>query len=416
MAEKKDIYYTDVRLDSALKTLQESKISPTDKKDIANFIASMQALGIKKIRLIKNVMVLRMIAHWNKKPFRDASKEDCEKMIAKIEGNKEYAAWTKADYKTVIKRFYKWLLGKDEYYPDCIKWLKIKSPNDSQLPEDMITEEELLKVVSAALNPRDKCLIFMMYESGARIGEILPLRIKDIHFGEQITSIQVNGKTGQRRIPLISSTNYLSTWLNMHPLKDNPDAPLWIKLMNRPSKAKGRKLELGSVQELSYSGVKKILETAFERAGVKKKHNAHQFRHARATDLANKLTEAQMKEYFGWTQSSDMAARYVHLSGRNVDDAILTINGLKPKEETKESKLKPKICSRCNEKNPPNASYCFKCAMPLNVETVQKEALENKIKEAALLEYMKSPEEFFKKMEQMEKQLELIQQKVKHKY
>ncbi|MFA5930903.1 MAG: site-specific integrase [archaeon] len=413
MAEHKDIYYCDARLDSALKTLHESKISSTDKKDIENFIASMQALGIKKIRLIKNVIVLRFISQGNNKPFREATKNDCEKMIAKIENNKDYAAWTKADYKTVLKRFYKWLLGNDEYYPDCIKWLKIKSPNDTQLPEDLITEEELLKVVSYAQSPRDKCLIFMLFESGGRIGEILPLRIKDIHFGEQITSIQVNGKTGQRRIPLVSSTNYLSTWLNMHPLKDNPDAPLWIKLMNRPSKGKGRPLELGNVQALSYSGVKKILETAFERAGVKKKHNAHQFRHARATDLANKLTEAQMKEYFGWTQSSDMAARYVHMSGRNVDDAILAVNGLKPKEDIKESKLKPKVCSRCNEKNPPNASYCFRCAMPLNVETVQKEALENKVKENALLEYMKSPEEFFNKMRQMEKQINILQKNVK---
>jgi len=413
MAERRDIYYTDVGLVSALKILSESKVSSTDKKDITDFIASMQALGIKKIRLIKNVTVLRMISLTNNKPFREASKEDCEKMIAKIENNKNYSDWTKADYKTVLKRFYKWLLGKDEYSPDCIKWLKIKSPNGSQLPEDLITEEELMRVVNTAPNPRDKCLIFMLYESGGRIGEILPLRIKDIHFGEQITSIQVNGKTGQRRIPLVSSTKYLSTWLNMHPLKDNPNAPVWIKLMNRPRKVKGGKPDLSMVQELSYSGVKKILESAFERAGVKKKHNAHQFRHARATSLANKFTEAQMKEYFGWTQSSDMASRYVHLSGRNVDDAVLTLNGLKTKEEVNESKLKPKVCSRCNEQNPPNASYCYKCAMPLDTETVQKETLENKVKEKGLVEYMKSPEDFFKKMQQMEKQIASLQAKVK---
>jgi integrase len=33
--------------------------------------------------------------------------------------------------------------------------------------------------------------------------------------------------------------------------------------------------------------------------------DGHSFRHSRATWLANKLTEAQMKEHFGWTQSSD---------------------------------------------------------------------------------------------------------------
>ena len=30
-----------------------------------------------------------------------------------------------------------------------------------------------------------------------------------------------------------------------------------------------------------------------------------------------------MKEYFGWTQGSDRASIYVHLSGRDVDDTLL---------------------------------------------------------------------------------------------
>ena len=34
-----------------------------------------------------------------------------------------------------------------------------------------------------------------------------------------------------------------------------------------------------------------------------------------------------MKEYFGWTQASDTAAVYVHLSGRDVDSALLKLAG-----------------------------------------------------------------------------------------
>ena len=42
--------------------------------------------------------------------------------------------------------------------------------------------------------------------------------------------------------------------------------------------------------------------------------------------MANYLTEAQMNVYFGWTQGSDMPGVYVHLSGRDIDDAILKAN------------------------------------------------------------------------------------------
>jgi len=41
-----------------------------------------------------------------------------------------------------------------------------------------------------------------------------------------------------------------------------------------------------------------IMKTA-RKVGLKKKVNSHIFIHSRATNLVNKLTEAQMKEYFG---------------------------------------------------------------------------------------------------------------------
>jgi hypothetical protein len=44
--------------------------------------------------------------------------------------------------------------------------------------------------------------------------------------------------------------------------------------------------------------------------------------------MANYLTEAQMNAYFGWVQGSGMPSVYVHLSGRDIDDAILKANGV----------------------------------------------------------------------------------------
>ena len=64
-----------------------------------------------------------------------------------------------------------------------------------------------------------------------------------------------------------------------------------------------------------------MLSTVAKRCGIKKRVNPHSFEHARASNLANVLTEAQMKEYLGWVGDSKMAATYVHLSGRNVDNA-----------------------------------------------------------------------------------------------
>jgi integrase/recombinase XerD len=48
--------------------------------------------------------------------------------------------------------------------------------------------------------------------------------------------------------------------------------------------------------------------------------------------MANYLAEAQMNAYFDWIQGSDMPGIYVHLSGRDIDDAVLKANGIIEKD------------------------------------------------------------------------------------
>jgi hypothetical protein len=107
-----------------------------------------------------------------------------------------------------------------------------------------------------------------------------------------------------------------------------------------------------------------------EKTGIKKPVNPHHFRHSRATELAKSFTEAQLCEYFGWMQGSKEAATYVHLSGRDMDDATLKYYGIKNEEETPQSKFKPIDCPRCNTKNSPDSKFCSSCSLGLDLKTV----------------------------------------------
>ena len=162
----------------------------------------------------------------------------------------------------------------------------------------------------------------------------------------------VNGKTGYRRVRIIASAPYLTEWINKHPKRDDPEAPLWVT----------RDYEI-----MSYAALRIAFKRLFHKAGVHKKINFHNFRHSRATYLANHLTEAQMKEFFGWVQASDMASIYVHLSGRDVDNALLKVHGIKKPEEQEESQLNPKKCPRCQEINQFTNKHCSRCGMILDV-------------------------------------------------
>jgi len=55
----------------------------------------------------------------------------------------------------------------------------------------------------------------------------------------------VSGKTGDRRVRIIASVPALASWLDIHPNRNNPNAPLWISLGTRYGKS-----------FLTYSGMK----------------------------------------------------------------------------------------------------------------------------------------------------------------
>ena len=73
-----------------------------------------------------------------------------------------------------------------------------------------------------------------------------------------------------------------------------------------------------------------------------------------------------MNQYFGWVQGSDMPSTYVHLSGRDVDAAILRTYGINVQDDEARDKLAPRRCTQCGKENPPTNKYCGLCGLPLD--------------------------------------------------
>jgi site-specific recombinase XerD len=352
-----DIHNFASRLSSAERLVQHANpITPHNADLIQRYEAACFADGLSEVRVTKYVYSLRKLAKWLDQDFDDVSRSDIEQLVNQLERS-DYSAWTKHDYKVTIKRFYKWLKGAGEDYPPEVKWIKTTlKTKDVLLPENLLTEEEVQQLVDAASTPRDKAFIITLYESGARIGELGSMRIKDVVFEERYTTLMLRGKTGARRVIVVASTPHLNIWIQNHPLHNNLEAPLWVNMgtVNR-------------FQAMSYSALAKRLKVAAERAKLKKRVTPHKLRHSRATFLATKLTETQMNQVFGWKQGSEMPSVYVHLSGRDVDDAILGVYGLRNVEEEK-PKLTPRICPRCNITNAYNAKFCARCGLALDIQ------------------------------------------------
>ncbi len=273
---------------------------------------------------------------------------------------KPAAEWTIYTYKTILKRFYKWLNGKDEEYPPEVKWIHPKmSKRNKKLPDELLSMDDVKKIANGTQNLRDRAFVLFLYESGARIGEIMSIRIKDFEgdkFGAKI--LIPEGKTGPRKIRIIASAPALSNWLTQHPDRKNKNSPLFCGISNYKKGV-----------NVVYQNYRKILKRAALKADVDKPINPHHFRHSRATELAKKLTEAQLCAYMGWIPGSKVAATYVHLSGRDMDKAILSLHGL-IEEKTEKDKFQSIECPRCSISNDPAAKFCNGCSLGLDEKSV----------------------------------------------
>ena len=263
-------------------------------------------------------------------------------------------------YKIVIRTFYKWIyanFGKDRNkmesseYPEVVEF-ELSKNNNQKLPEDLLTKEEVLAMIEAADNLRDQTLIALLYDSMGRISEVLGLNETDVHadkYGFYIVIKDKTSKTFGRRIRLHVSVPYLKLYLN----SQEKDKPLF-------------KSRLGN--RLSDTRTRDIVKNYAKDAGIQKRVHPHLLRHSKATELAGKLTEQQLKTIGGWKADSRMTGVYVHLSGADTDRAQLEMYNLIPDDEEAEiDPLAPKICPRCQHDNPATqTSFCAVCGFSLS--------------------------------------------------
>jgi integrase/recombinase XerD len=346
-------------LQHARKKVEQLPILGSNRKAILDFSEFCFSEGLSIRRVIKYLYMLTTITKWLPKDFVQVNRQDIEKLVNGIERS-DYAEWTKHDFRITLKKFFRWLRGTEDDYPPEVKWLSSSMrANRTKLPDEILTQEEVQSIITAATTARDKALIASLYESGCRIGEILNLQIRQIQPHPHGFQITVTGKKGPRRLLLIASAPYLTDWLNQHPKHQNPDAHLWLT-------------DNYHAERLTYSRVSMILRTLAKRASVSKAVNPHNFRHSRATHLATHLTEAQMNEYMGWVQGSNMPSTYVHLSGRDVDNALLKLNNITVSDKGSTSgTFSLRACPRCSQSNPPANKFCSRCGMILDEKTAR---------------------------------------------
>jgi integrase/recombinase XerD len=269
---------------------------------------------------------------------------------------KDRANTTKKQYFVGFKRFLHWYAKRYEYtkYLNLANQIEIRGMAPRKLPSDLLTTEEVENMIASADLVRDKAIITTLAESGCRMGELISCRIKDVEFTNNGCKLTFpKGKTGSRTVPLVAAASYIDHYVRQHPLRDSPEAPLWLTHRQNEHRA------------LAYPTIHGIIRDIAKQAGIKKRVHPHLFRHTAATQLAKVWSEPQMKAFLGWEASSNMPSVYIHLSGDDVETAVLSDRyGLIEKKKN-DTGLEVGKCPKCWKMIPANAIFCYNCGCPL---------------------------------------------------
>jgi hypothetical protein len=162
----------------------------------------------------------------------------------------------------------------------------------------------------------------------------------DIEFDEHSAILNVDGKTGRRRLRALEITADIRKYLN----SDN--------------------LEPGErIFNVTYQTIYDSIKYYCRKHKTPIILTPHLLRHLRATEMARKLREPAMRIYFGWAKNSPMPAVYVHLSGADCDDQILENAGLQPSTSQKQT---ARVCPRCHSPSSPDMKFCGLCGQNLD--------------------------------------------------
>jgi hypothetical protein len=245
----------------------------------------------------------------------------------------------------------------------------------------------------------------MAIDTGCRGNELLKLRIKDIVFKNaghsQYAQIQVNGKVGNRTIPLILSIPYVKDWIDDHPQRANPKAHLFCGMKKNFGRALTRHALYDGYDHYKREVFPKLLQSPDVPAADKKiitellnkPWNPYIQRHNSLTEKAKILKESLLRAHAGWSANSKMPQIYLHYFGNESSESLLEAYGITTKDQQVDP-LKYKQCPNCSEPNKPDSKFCAKCRMVLTYDAYNETLEKQQEKDSQISALVKKQEKF----------------------
>ncbi len=192
-----------------------------------------------------------------------------------------------------IKFYYEKVLGREKIYVD------IKRPKKEKRIPDVLSVDEIKKMIDVTTNLKHKCIISLLYSAGLRRSELINLKISDILSGQMLIKVR-NSKGNKDRYVGLSKymLNLLREYYKIYRPKE------WV--------FEGQKGDRYGAESIN-----RVVSNASKKAGIKRRITPHMLRHSFATHHLEKGTDLRYIQEFLGHNSSKTTEIYTHVAKTN---------------------------------------------------------------------------------------------------
>lgn len=204
-----------------------------------------------------------------------------------------------------LKTFYKFTVRQP------LKFRFIEYPRSEKKSPIILSHDEVKALFDACENVKHKLIMYIAYGTGARVSEILNLKMTDIDYENGVIHVMAGKGNKQRQLTLKprladSIRDYISVY--------NPNEYLFNGQFS---------------SQYSSSSINKFLKDYAKKAGIKKHVHIHLLRHNYAThclDAGENLYTIQKS--LGHASPKTTANNYLHMSSKIIANAFSLIDNL----------------------------------------------------------------------------------------
>ncbi|WP_207640690.1 site-specific tyrosine recombinase/integron integrase [Alkaliphilus transvaalensis] len=196
---------------------------------------------------------------------------------------------------SAIKFFFKYVLKKD-----YLTYEIHRPKKENKLPE-VLNKEEIFAIFSKVSNYKHKAILFLIYSSGLRVGEVVRLKVEDIDVERMMIHIR-QGKGRKDRYTILSEValKALRKYATIEKPRD------WLFSGSKE----------GSF--LTERSVQKVFSKACKDAKINKNASVHTLRHSFATHLLEAGTDLRYIQELLGHKSSKITEIYTHVSNKSL--------------------------------------------------------------------------------------------------